>query len=55
MRPTLVVIPPGVWHGLQVLSAEAATFVNFFDRAYDYSDPDDWRLPLDSPEIPYAF
>ncbi len=55
MRPTLVVIPPRVWHGIQVLSAEPGTFVNFFDRAYDYADPDDWRLPPDSPEVPYRF
>jgi dTDP-4-dehydrorhamnose 3,5-epimerase len=56
MRPTLVVIPPGVWHGLQNLSsAETGGFINFFDRAYDYQDPDEWRLPANSPEIPYEF
>lgn len=55
MRPTLAVIPPEVWHGIQVLSPEPANFVNFFDHAYDYSDPDDWRLPPDTPEIPYSF
>jgi dTDP-4-dehydrorhamnose 3,5-epimerase len=54
-RPTLVVIPPEVWHGIQALSAEPASFVNFFDHAYDYSDPDDWRLPPDTSEIPYSF
>ena len=54
-RPMLVVIPPGVWHGLQVLSPDPGAFVNFFDRAYDYENPDDWRLPADSPEIPYSF
>jgi dTDP-4-dehydrorhamnose 3,5-epimerase len=55
MRPTLVVIPPRVWHGIQVLSGEPGAFINFFDRAYDYADPDDWRLPADSPEVPYRF
>lgn len=55
MRPMLVVIPPGVWHGLHTLSAEPCSFVNFFDHAYDYDDPDDWRLPPDTPEIPYRF
>ena len=55
MRPTLAVIPPEVWHGIQVLSPEPASFVNFFDDAYDYADPDDWRLPADTPEIPYSF
>lgn len=55
MRPMLVVIPPGVWHGLQALSAEGCSFVNFFDHAYDYDDPDDWRLPPDTGEIPFRF
>lgn len=55
MRPMLVVIPPGVWHGLQTLSAEACSFVNFFDYAYDYENPDDWRLPADTDEIPFRF
>lgn len=55
MHPTLLVIPPGVWHGLQNLEATPSAFVNFFDRAYDPKDPDDWRLPLDTEEIPYRF
>ncbi|HEX5309240.1 MAG TPA: cupin domain-containing protein [Solirubrobacteraceae bacterium] len=55
MRPMLVVIPPGVWHGLQTLSPESCSFVNFFDNAYDYNDPDDWRLPPDTDEIPFRF
>lgn len=55
VRPMLVVIPPGVWHGIQVLSPEPGVFVNFFDAAYEYDDPDDWRLPADSSEIPYRF
>ena len=55
MRPQVVVIPPKVWHGIQVLGAEPGTFVNYFDDAYDYDDPDDWRLPKDTDEIPYAF
>jgi dTDP-4-dehydrorhamnose 3,5-epimerase len=54
-RPTLVVVPPGIWHGLVNLTAETACFVNFFDHPYDYEDPDDWRLPPDTPEIPYRF
>ena len=55
MRPMLVVIPPGVWHGIKALEPEPGMFVNFFDREYDYEDPDDWRLPADTSEIPYQF
>ena len=28
---------------------------NLPSRAYDYADPDHYRLPYDSPEIPYAW
>jgi dTDP-4-dehydrorhamnose 3,5-epimerase len=53
-RPQLVVIPPAVFHGLQALGGPA-TFVNYFDRQYDYAHPDEYRLPPDAPEIPYRF
>lgn len=55
MRPQLLVIPPDVWHGVQNLGAEPACFLNYFDVAYDHTDPDEFRLPPDSPEVPYAF
>jgi dTDP-4-dehydrorhamnose 3,5-epimerase len=55
MRPQLLVVPPSVWHGVQNLSTDVSAFVNFFDREYDYEDPDDWRLPPDTAEIPYRF
>lgn len=55
MRPMTVTVPPGVWHGLQNLAGQECGFINFFDHAYDYADPDEWRLPLDTPEIPYRF
>lgn len=52
-RPSFVVIPPGVWHGVHNLAASDALLMNFPTAAYDYADPDHWRLPADSPEIPY--
>jgi dTDP-4-dehydrorhamnose 3,5-epimerase len=55
VRPMLVTIPPAVWHGVQVLGSEHARFVNCFDRPYDHDDPDEWRLPADSSEVPYRF
>jgi dTDP-4-dehydrorhamnose 3,5-epimerase len=54
-RPSLVDIPPGVWHGLQNVTSDVASFVNMFDYAYNYENPDEWRLPADSPKIPYKF
>ena len=55
LRPTLIVVPPGVWHGVQNISREPGCLLNMPDRAYSYDDPDHWRLPPDSPEIPYSF
>ena len=54
-RPTLLVVPPGVWHGIQNLDGTPSTFVNYFDEQYAYDNPDDWRLPPDTDEIPYRF
>lgn len=54
-RPTMLVVPMGVWHGLQNLGASDALVLNFPTRPYDYEDPDHYRLPYDTPEIPYAW
>jgi dTDP-4-dehydrorhamnose 3,5-epimerase len=54
-RPALVLVPPGVWHGFQNMRARASRVLNLTDRAYAYEDPDHWRLPPDSPRIPYRF
>jgi len=54
-RPGLVIVPPGVWHGLKNLRAEEGLVLNLVDCAYEYEyeDPDHWRLPADTAEIPY--
>lgn len=54
-RPTLILVPPGVWHGVHNIGPEPAILVNMVDRAYRYEDPDHWRLPADTGEIPYRF
>jgi dTDP-4-dehydrorhamnose 3,5-epimerase len=54
-RPAFLVIPVGVWHGLQNLGSNDALVLNYPTVAYDYEDPDHYRLPYDSPEIPYAW
>ena len=45
----------GIWHGVQNLGTADALMLNFPSRAYDYADPDHYRLPFDSPEIPYQW
>ena len=53
VRPMFVVLPTGVWHGLQNLGTNDALMINFPTSAYNYRDPDHYRLPWDSDQIPY--
>lgn len=54
-RPALLLVPPGVWHAVQNNTSEPAALLNIVDRAYCYEDPDHWRLPIDTPNIPVRF
>jgi dTDP-4-dehydrorhamnose 3,5-epimerase len=54
-RPSFLVIPAGVWHGLQNLGSSDALLLNFPTNAYDYEHPDHYRLPWDTAEIPYSW
>jgi dTDP-4-dehydrorhamnose 3,5-epimerase len=55
VRPAIVIVPPGVWHGIQNLDGGPSSILNLVDRAYRYEDPDHWRLPPDTPAVPYSF
>ena len=55
MRPATLQIPPFVWHGIQNLENRNSSFINFFDHAYCYANPDEWRLPADTDSIPFKF
>lgn len=52
VRPTFVVVPPGVWHALRNPTQETASYVVLNDQPYVYDDPDDWILPMGSDAIP---
>jgi dTDP-4-dehydrorhamnose 3,5-epimerase len=54
-RPAFIVLPTGIWHGLQNVGATDALVLNFPTKAYDYEDPDHWRLPFDTEQIPYSW
>jgi dTDP-4-dehydrorhamnose 3,5-epimerase len=54
-RRRLVNIPVGVWHADRNIGTKDALVVNFPTISYDHEDPDKYRLPLDSDEIPYKF
>jgi dTDP-4-dehydrorhamnose 3,5-epimerase len=53
--PTLLQIPPFVAHGVQNLGSDRASFVNMPTNIYRLEDPDKYRLPFDSPLIPFTW
>ena len=53
LRPQLIVVPPQVIHGVQNIGTDTAILLNLVDEAYQYEDPDHWRVPHPTPEIPY--
>ncbi len=54
-RPILLKIPPFVVHGFTALEGEEARIVNIPTVPYRYEDPDEFRFPWNSPEIPYTW
>jgi dTDP-4-dehydrorhamnose 3,5-epimerase len=54
-RSGIVVIPPGVWHGVQNIDSSPSVILNIVDKAYLYESPDHWRLPENTEKIPYKF
>ena len=49
----LVVIPAGVFHAVQNVGDVDALFINLPTEPYRHENPDKYRLPLDTGEIPY--
>lgn len=49
----LLRIPAGVLHGYKTVGPETAMLLNFPTRVYNREAPDEYRLPYDSPEVPY--
>ncbi|MHB8918055.1 MAG: dTDP-4-dehydrorhamnose 3,5-epimerase family protein [Desulfocucumaceae bacterium] len=47
----LVRIPGFYWHGTKTVSSRPSLTVYFVSRLYDYSDPDEERLPWNDPAI----
>jgi dTDP-4-dehydrorhamnose 3,5-epimerase len=52
IRPVMVIVPPGVWHGLRNESGEPAGYINIVDKLYHHEMPDNWRLTPRATEIP---
>lgn len=53
--PCLLKIPPFVLHGFAVLEGEEARIINIPTLPYQYDAPDEYRLPWNSPEVPFTW
>jgi len=53
LNPMLVRIPRGVYHGFKGISEEPALIVNVPTELYNYDEPDEYRLPAHTDQIPY--
>jgi len=51
--PILVTIPPNIWHGFKAIGNKEILVLNVTTELYNYSEPDEYRLPYDSKEIDY--
>jgi len=51
----LMNIPAGIWHANHNIGNKDVVVVNFPTRPYQHDDPDKYRLPLDTDQIPYKF
>ena len=52
-NPLLISVPPLVYHGFKAIGTEVAYFVSIPTLPYNYEEPDEYRLPPDTKEIPY--
>ena len=52
-NPILLRIPVGVLHGFKAIGVEPCLLLNFPTEPYDRAQPDEYRLPWNSPEVPY--
>ncbi len=52
-NPVLVHVPSNIYHGWECIGLEEALVVNCPTEPYNYSEPDEYRLPYDTDQIPY--
>lgn len=53
LNPIMLTIPKGVFHGFKGISEEMTLIVNVPTELYNYEQPDEYRLPAHTTEIPY--
>lgn len=49
----LLGVPPGVVHGYKTIGAEPSLLLNIPTEPYNAAEPDEYRLPYNTEEIPY--
>lgn len=49
----LLKIPRGVMHGYKTIGTEPSLLLNFPNECYNRHEPDEYRVPYNSEEIPY--
>jgi len=54
-EPRLIKIPPEVVHGFTAIECPETRIVNIPTLPYRYNDPDEYRYPWNSEEIPYKW
>lgn len=52
IAPLMVVVPPGVWHGLRNETNSPGSYLNVINELYVHEDPDNYRAPFNCNEIP---
>lgn len=51
----LVNIPAFVWHAERNIGSKDVVVIDLPTKPYNHADPDKYRLPVDTPLIPYSF
>jgi len=54
-KPLLIRVPPGVLHGFKCISEHEAVFINIPTHPYRYDHPDEYRIGVNDPSIPYCW
>jgi dTDP-4-dehydrorhamnose 3,5-epimerase len=52
-NPMLLKIPPGVMHGFKGIGTDITLIVNVPTELYHYEQPDEYRLPAHTDQVPY--
>ncbi len=52
-NPILLRIPVGVIHGYKTIGVEPSLLINLPTMPYNAAEPDEYRLPYNTPDIPY--